>query len=428
MLRPPGQLSDPLRETTWCGFGRSPRRNCDPLPRESPGYVQSSQRTHGRSLQLSRTPRSGSRVAIACGIVATAALVSACSLFSNPPAPTPTGPVITPTLGPSGTPTAAPVTPAPTNAVASIVLISAIGESGDGTPSKLAWQGVQDAAGQLGATPTLVTPVSMTDLTAAVQKAVDDGTTVVVTVGPEAAKAVLDAAASHADTQFFELDQTIAGSAPSNVHGLIFDEAEAGYLAGFVAGSVTVTGTIGMVGFTKTDARTANYADGYRNGAADANPNVAVTVAYANRSNDPASGRAVAGGLVKAKADVMLAMPDLTGAGAMRQACALKASVIALDTDAGLVLLDIKPCLVVSVLKRYDVAAREAILRYAARDTLPATIMFDVAAGGITLSDFGKPMPSGFDDRLAGVLAALQNGPPRPTPAPTPTAEPSPTA
>lgn len=383
---------------------------------------------HGRSLQLSRTSRSGSLVAIACGIVAAAALVSACSLFSNPPAPTPASPAVTPYVGPSETPTATPPTPAPTNSVASIVLISAVGESGDGTPSELAWQGVQDAAGRLGATPTLVTPVSMAELTAAVKTAADDGTTVVVTVGPQAAQAVLDAAASNTATQFFELDQTIAGGAPSNVHGLVFDEAAAGYLAGFVAASVTSTGTIGMVGFTKTDVQTANYADGYRNGAMEANPDVNVTVAYANRSNDPATGRAVTDGLVKGKADVVLAMSDLTGAGAMREACAKKVSVVALDTDASLVLPDVKPCLVVSVLKRYDVAAREAILRYAARDTLPATIMFDVAGGAITLSDFGKPMPPGFDDRLAGVMAALRNGPPRPTPAPTPTAEPSPTA
>ena len=183
-----------------------------------------------------------------------------------------------------------------------------------------------------------------------------------------------------------------------------------------------------MVGFTKTDVRTANYANGFRSGAMDANPKVKVTVAYATRTDNPQKGRAATDGLVKAKADVILAMSDLTGAGVMREACARNASVVALDTDASLVLPDVDPCLVVSVLKRYDVAAREAILRYAARDPLPAMITFDVAGGGITLSDFGKPMPSGFDARLAGVLAALQNGPPRPTPAPTPTAEPSPTA
>ena len=132
---------------------------------------------------------------------------------------------------------------------------------------------------------------------------------------------MLDAAAGDTATQFFELDQTIAGGAPSNVHGLVFDEAEAGYLAGFVAASVTSTGTIGMVGFTKTDVQTANYANGYRNGAAEANPDVKVTVAYSNRSNDPAAGRAATDGLVKGKADVVLAMSGLTGAGAMREAC-----------------------------------------------------------------------------------------------------------
>ena len=82
----------PCAKLPGAASARHPRRNCHPLPGKDPAYVQSSQRTHGRSLQLSRTSRSGSRVAIACGIVATAALVSACSLFSNPPAPTPTEP------------------------------------------------------------------------------------------------------------------------------------------------------------------------------------------------------------------------------------------------------------------------------------------------------------------------------------------------
>jgi basic membrane protein A len=356
------------------------------------------------------------------GLVATAALVAGCGLFSTPPAPTATTPsasvTATPNLGPTSTPSPSPA-PTQTNTVATIVLVSAIGESEAGTPSALAWRGVQDAAGRLGASSKLETPTSMAEVTAGVKQAADDGTTVVVTVGPEAAQAVLDNAGDHTATQFFELDQTIRGGAPSNVHGIAFDEAEAGYLAGFVAASVSSSGRIGMVGFTATDVRTTNYANGLRNGATYADPAVEVAVAYANRSKDPQAGRAAVDRLLKGKVDVVLAMSDLTGAGAMRQACARKAGIVALDTDASLVLPEVEPCLLVSVLKRYDVAARDAILSYAAGDPLPAAIMFDVADGGIGLADFHKPVPPGFDDRLAGVMAALRNGPPRPTPAPT---------
>ena len=376
---------------------------------------------------MSRIRQPAWTASVLLSLVAAVTLVAGCGP-SNPPAPTPSGPIVVPSLSSGTTPTAVPPTAAPTNAVASIVLLSAVGESGAGTPSQLAWQGVQDAAGRLGAKSALVVPVSMAALTAAVDSAVAGGAGVVVSVGPEAAQAVLGAAAGHAATQFFELGETIAAGAPPNVHGLVFDDAEAGYLAGFVAGSFTAKGTIGMVGVSGTDAATANYASGYRNGAAEANAAVQVRVAYANRANDTATGRAVAGGLVKAGADVVLAMAGFTGAGAMRQACALKAGVVALDTDASLVFPDVRPCLIVTVLDRYDVAAREAILRYVAGDALPATVMFDVAGGGVALSDFGKPMPAGFAERLAGVLAALRNGPPRPTAAPSPTAAPTPTA
>jgi basic membrane protein A len=375
---------------------------------------------------VSRTVRPPAFVVAFLAPFAAAAIVAGCGFFSNPPEPTSAPPsVSSPT--PAPTPTPVP-TAAPTNLVATIVLIAAIGESTDGTPSKVAWQGVQDAAGRLGAGSKLVVPTSMAELTAAVKTATTDGTTIVVTVGPNAAQAVLDNATGHAATQFFELDQTIPDGSPANVHGLVFDEAEAGYLAGVVAASLSATRKIGLVGVDKADIRTANYAGGLANGATYANPAVVVTVAYATRSDDPQMGRAAAAGLVTGKADAIVAMADLAGAGAMREACARKASVVALDTDASLVLPDVAPCVVVSVLKRYDVAAREAILRYAARKPLPAGILFDVAGGGIGLSEFHQPVPQELTDRIAGVLAAMRNGPPRPTPTPESTPEASPTA
>jgi basic membrane lipoprotein Med (substrate-binding protein (PBP1-ABC) superfamily) len=353
--------------------------------------------------------RSPSFVAASLGLIVIAALVAGCGLFSNPPAPTASPSTASPSgASPGGasssgavasivTPTRSPIptiTPLP-NAVGSIVLVAAIGETGPATPSGLAWQGVQDAADRLGAEPSLVAPRSTT---------------------------------GHRSTQFFELDQTIPDGSPTNVHGLVFDEAEAGYLAGVVAASLTANNNIGMVGSTKTDVRTANYAAGLRSGAANENPAVAVTVAYAGRTDDPQKGRAASAGLIKSRVDVVVAMPGLSGIGAMREACARKAQVIALDTDASLTVPDVTPCLVVSVLKRYDAAIRDAIERYASGEAAPRMSMNDVASGGIALSEFDALVPSGLADQLANVVAAMRSGPPRPTPGPTPTPEPSPTS
>jgi basic membrane protein A and related proteins len=357
-------------------------------------------------------------------LLAVAVLVAGCGFFSTPPQPT--GP------GPSGsgavTERPGPPTPAPTatpNHVKSIVLIGAIGESAPGTPSYLAWQGVQDAGKKLGAGVTIVNPMSPAELTAAVPDAA--GASVVVTVDPAAGPAVMAAAAEHPATHFFELDQTVPAGAPENVHGIVFDEPEIGYLAGFVAASLTTSGRIGLVGDAKADVRTANYEAGFRAGAAEANAEVAVSVAYAGRSNDPQKGRAASAGLVKAGADEVAAMADLSGDGALRDACARKAGVIGLDRDAALALPDVEPCLAVSVLKRYDVAVRDAILHYAVEGKAPASTVSDVTGGGIALSDFRAVEPPQLKDRLAAVLAAMEAGPPRSTPTPSPAPSSAPT-
>jgi basic membrane lipoprotein Med (substrate-binding protein (PBP1-ABC) superfamily) len=119
-----------------------------------------------------------------------------------------------------------------------------------------------------------------------------------------------------------------------------------------------------------------------------------------------------------------MAMPSLSGIGAMREACTRKAQLVAVGTDAWQTVPDVRPCLIVSVMKRYDVAVTTAIFGVAAGRTLPLVTLNDVANGGIALSDFHAGLPAGFQASLDAVLGTLKSGPPRPTQAP-PTAEPS---
>jgi len=56
------------------------------------------------------------------------------------------------------------------------------------------------------------------------------------------------AATDNPAVQFFGVDQAVPNPCPPNYQNLRFDEAEAGYLAGIVAGSTTATGTIGTIG------------------------------------------------------------------------------------------------------------------------------------------------------------------------------------
>jgi basic membrane protein A len=240
----------------------------------------------------------------------------------------------------------------------------------------------------------------------------------VVTVGPDADAAVRAAAKAHPATQFLELGVVVPDTSPSNVHGLVFDQAEAGYLAGYIAAALTTSGKVGMVGDTKTDVRSTNFAAGFKAGAAQANAGVAVAFAYAGTPDSPDKGRTAGAALVKAGNTVLTAAPSLSGIGALREACGRKAQLVAVDTDAWQTVSDIRPCLVVSVMNRYDAAAAEAIATLAAGAALSRVSVSDVAGGAIGLSDFHADLPVGFQDKLDAVVGALTNGPARSTPAP----------
>ncbi len=375
-------------------------------------------------MNRSRTPTP----AVTGLLSAAALLVAGCGLFSSQPgqtpAPSPSGD--SPSAGVSiSTETA---TPGPTRQlVKSITLVASIGEPKNWTPAGLTWNGIESAAARVGATTTLVQPISNAELDGAIDKAAVAEAGIVVTVGPAAAGAVLAVAGTHPTTQFFELDVVVPQSAPANVHGLVFDEAEAGYLAGFVAASFSSSGTVGMVGDVQGEAPTTNYAAGFGSGATQLKPGFAVDFAYAGTPDSPDKGRTAAAGLVKAGSDVILAMPSLSGIGAFREACAGKARLVAVDADAWQTVPDIQACLIVSVMKRYDVAVSAAIVAVAGGRAVSRESMNDVANGGIALSDFHADVPAGFTPKLDTVVATLKGGPPRSTAAPS-TAGASPSA
>ncbi len=84
------------------------------------------------------------------------------------------------------------------------------------------------------------------------------------------------------------LDSTFAcaGDAKTllpNYQSLMFQEDQAGYLAGIVAASVSKTGEIGAIGGTTLCAPCVRYIQGYELGAKSINPDIKVDVAYVTR-------------------------------------------------------------------------------------------------------------------------------------------------
>ena len=116
-------------------------------------------------MNRSRTPTP----AVTGLLSAAALLVAGCGLFSSQPgqtpAPSPSGD--SPSAGVSiSTETATPV---PTRQlVKSITLVASIGEPKNWTPAGLTWNGIESAAARVGATTTLVQPISNAELDGAI--------------------------------------------------------------------------------------------------------------------------------------------------------------------------------------------------------------------------------------------------------------------
>ena len=107
-----------------------------------------------------------------------------------------------------------------------------------------------------------------------------------------------------------------------NYQGIVFAEAQPGYLAGIVAASLSESGTIGAVGGTNVPA-VVNYWRGYENGAKSVKPDIEVLYQEtdpdpAKGFNDPAKGRAIAEQFIGQGADVLFQIAGLTGQGVAR--------------------------------------------------------------------------------------------------------------
>lgn len=97
------------------------------------------------------------------------------------------------------------------------------------------WEGLQQAEAEHGVEAEALVSTGETDLAPNVQQAVDSGCGLIVTVGFELAEATLAQAEDNPDLAFAIVDETIEAE---NVKPVVFDTAQASFLAGYLAAGV----------------------------------------------------------------------------------------------------------------------------------------------------------------------------------------------
>ncbi|TFD59021.1 BMP family ABC transporter substrate-binding protein [Cryobacterium suzukii] len=285
------------------------------------------------------------------------------------------------------------------------------------------WEGLQAAAVEFGIDVDAIVSTAEADLAPNVTQAVATGCELILTVGFELADATLEQATANPNVHFAIVDEQVDAD---NVKPIVFDTAQAAYLAGYLAAGVSQTGIVGTFGGGNQPPVTL-FMDGYVDGVAAYNTahGAAVTVlgwdktaqdgSFTGDFDDINKGKSYAQGLIDQGADVIMPVAGQVGEGAAAAAIENDGvAIIWVDSDGYDTLPDqYRTVLLTSVLKNTQDAVVEII-----SDDLDGT--FDntpyvgtLANGGVEIADFhdqSARVSADLADELEQIRAAIIAG------------------
>jgi basic membrane protein A len=293
-------------------------------------------------------------------------------------------------------------------------LVTDVGEVDDKSFNQSAWTAVQQAETDLSAIVNYVETKDAKDYGANMQLFIDKGYDVVVTVGFALGVATVEAAKANPDVWFIGVDQGQWTEVVPNVTGLIFDEANSGFLAGVLAGMLTKTNTVAAVLGTNLIPPVVNFKVGFEAGAAWANPAVTVISTYHPGGldvafTDPEWGAATAKQAIEQGADVVFGAGGKTGNGALIETAGNPGLFcIGVDDDQWNTVPEAHACLVSSAMKLIT-PGLFGLIKMAKEGTAPAGNYFG-GAGLAPFHDFDSSITQAIKDKLAAGAVAYAAG------------------
>jgi basic membrane protein A len=223
------------------------------------------------------------------------------------------------------------------------------------------WEGLKQASDKLGIDVDAIVSQNETDLAPNVEQAVGTGCEFILTVGWELADATSAQAAANPDLHFSIVDEVVEGK---NVKPIVFDTAQAAFLAGYLAAGVSKTGIVGTFGGGNQPPVTL-FMDGFVDGVAKYNEahGAAVKVIGWNKDTQEGQftgdfenttlGKTTTEAMLDQGADVILPVAGQVGEGAA--AAVLErgnASLIWVDNDGYETLpANFRPIVLTSIMK-----------------------------------------------------------------------------
>ncbi|MBA2721147.1 MAG: BMP family ABC transporter substrate-binding protein [Chloroflexi bacterium] len=316
-------------------------------------------------------------------------------------------------------------------------VVTDVGQLEDKSFNQSSNEGAKAAATESGGSHEVIVTKAISDYAANIQTLIDADFDVIVTVGFLIGTDTAKAAKANPDVKFVGVDQGVCvdeAGAPDgtfackgdaatllpNYQGIVFAEAQPGYLAGIVAGSISKSGTIGAVGGTNVPA-VVNYWRGYENGAKSIKSDIKVLYQETDPDpskgfNDQSKGKTIANQFLSQGADVIFQIAGLTGQGALEAVCAKDGAYgIGVDVDQAVSLPTLSKCIVTSAEKKLVDTVKAVVLSVASDTFKAGTVPYNAASDpqAIGLSayhDNAALITPEIQAKLDAALAALKDG------------------
>jgi basic membrane protein A len=299
---------------------------------------------------------------------------------------------------------------APAKKSIKVGLVTDIGGLNDRSFNTLANQGLEQSKKELGVTGRVLTSKSNADYVPNLSTLAQQKYDLVIGVGFLMADAVGTVAKKFPDTKFaiIDVDATGLKGKPANVEGLLFKEAESGYLAGTLAAlyakdnNITMISSVGGQKIPPVD----HYIAGYEAGAKAVNPSIKTLHAYSQDFVDQAKCKEIGLSQIARGSGVVFQVAGQCGLGALDAAKEKTKQGIGVDADQAY----LGPYILTSAIKKVDTSVFDTVKQVQDdKFTGGTNTTFDVKNGG---AGIGKVSSTGakYQSQLDEVKAKLAAG------------------
>jgi len=309
-------------------------------------------------------------------------------------------------------------------------IVSDAGGFDDKSFNQLSYEGTKKAADELGAGFAEVQSDSETDFQGNIESLVAEDCNTIVTVGFALSAATVESALANPDLQYVLIDDgadnDFDGTKDAeNIKPLLYDTAQAAFLAGYLAAGYSQTGKVGTFGGQPYPTVTI-FMDGFKQGVEYYNAQKGTAVEVIGwqgndqgsftggfEANDTAKG--IAAGIIDQGVDVLLPVGGPIYESAMDAIADSGRDIALIGVDADLFVTDpsTEGIILTSILKAMDLSAYEAIMAAGEGSFDPTAYVGTLENGGVgiaPLHNFEGKVDAGLVAEVEALQAAIIAG------------------